>query len=171
MGDKKDLQGKEAIEKIHEIAEATNTCMFCTHLGSVPFAARPMAVQQVDDEGRVWFLSNHSSNKDQDIKAQGQAQLIFAHPDKYEFLSLYGTAESFYDREKIEALWSPLAKAWFPEGKDDPNLSVIKFSAIEGHYWDTQSGKLVSLLKIVISAATVNRSDDGGVEGGLNIAG
>jgi len=37
----------------------------------------------------------------------------------------------------IDQLWNAFAKAWFQEGKDDPNISVIKIIPDEAYYWDT----------------------------------
>jgi len=164
MGDVKNLSGKEAVEKMREIADATNTCMFCTEAESLPFPTRPMATQKVDDDGNFWFLSSKTSNKDHEVKENSKVQLIYARPDKYEFLSVYGTASSFYDREKIHEMWTPIAKTWFPEGKDDPNLSVIKVTPQDAYYWDTKDGKLISLIKIA-AGAVVGKMDDGGIEG------
>ncbi|HRO43195.1 MAG TPA: pyridoxamine 5'-phosphate oxidase family protein [Flavipsychrobacter sp.] len=168
MGDVKNLTGKDAIEKMKKMVEDVNTCMFCTDIEQLPFPTRPMATQKVDDEGNFWFLSSKTSNKEHEIKDNSKVQLIYAHPHQYEFMSVYGVATSFYDRGKIEELWTPIAKTWFPEGKDDPNLTLIKVSVNEAYYWDTKHGKLVSLFKIV-AGAMGGSVDDGGVEGKMNV--
>ena len=72
------------------------------------------------------------------------------------------------DREKIDELWSEIAKAWFPEGKDDPHLTVIKVTPEEGFYWDTKDGKLASMIKIAASAVTGKTMVEG-VEGTISV--
>lgn len=57
----KDLASKEAIKKLIEIGEESNSCMFHTNLNTFPGHCRPMAVQEVDDEGNMWFVSSTES--------------------------------------------------------------------------------------------------------------
>ena len=53
-------------------------------------------------------------------------------------MSIFGTAEILFDKNKVEEMWTPIAKAWFTEGKDDPAISLIKVTPQEGYYWDTK---------------------------------
>ncbi len=168
MGSIQHLENQEAIAKMKELAEDIQICMFCTNIRELPFEARPMATQSVDEKGNIWFISAVESNKNDDIKTNDQVQLLYAKPSDTKFLSIYGYAEISKDREKIDELWSPLAKAWFPEGKDDPRITVIRVMPEHAHYWDTQHGKMVTLFKIAVSAITGSQKD-GGVEGILSI--
>lgn len=168
MGDLQHLNGQDTVSKIKTIVDHTNTCMFCTGLEEIPFSTRPMATQEVDDDGNIWFLSGKDSHKNQDVQQDHQVQLIYANPDKSEYLSVTGMATIYTDREKIEAVWSPMAKAWFTEGKDDPNLTVIRVRPQQGYYWDTKNGKMVSLIKIAAGAITGTTMDDG-IEGKLKL--
>jgi general stress protein 26 len=81
---------------------------------------------------------------------------------------VYGTAEISTDKQKIDKYWSTMVKAWFPEGKDDPNLTLIKVKPEDAYYWDTKNNKLVSLIKIMTSVVTGKTADDG-VEGELKV--
>jgi general stress protein 26 len=168
MGDVKHLAGTEATQRMKTIVEHSRTCMFCTDPQQIPFSTRPMAVQEVDDEGVFWFFSGKDSNKNEEVTSNHKVQLLFAHPDKSEFMSVVGEATIFYDRAKVEALWNPLVKAWFTEGKDDPNLTVIRVTPEEGYYWDTKNGVMISFLKIAAGAITGKTMDDG-VEGKLAV--
>jgi general stress protein 26 len=125
-----------------------------------------MSVQSVDDNGELWFLSGRDSDKNESISRDPRVQLMFANPDKYEFLSLEGTAAIHTDRAYREKYWTELAKAWFKGGIDDPNLSVLQVTPAEGYYWDTKSGKTMTLFKILAGALT-GKDTDGGVSGKL----
>jgi general stress protein 26 len=169
MGDVKHYQRpKEAIEKIRDLAKDINIAMLCTNLSNTPISTCPMATQEVDDAGQIWFLSVKNSNHNHDIEQDGRAQLIYAHPNQFAFLSLYGTAEILDDRQKIEELWSPEAKIWFQKGKDDPNISLIRFLPEEGYYWDTKTNKMIAFLKMAASLVTGKTMDDG-IEGKLKL--
>lgn len=166
MGDTINLSGKEAIEKIKELANE-KICMFCTYENN-EIVSSPMATQKVEDNGSIWFISDKNSNKNDLILADNRVYLIYADSSKQHYLSLSGLAEIVFDKDKIEALWTPLAKAWFEEGKDDPDISLLKVTPDEGHYWDTKNGKLISTLKIAIAAIT-GTPMDGAVQGDIKV--
>jgi len=164
----KNLTSENASNKIKQLAEGIRTCLFSTNLTSQPISTRPMGVQEVDDEGNLWFISSRTSNKNFEIGQDSRVQLFFSEPSKNEFLSVYGDAEIFREQAVIEALWTPIAKAWFEEGKNDPDVTVIKVKPLDAYYWDTQSGKVVTFLKIAASAITGIKSDVGR-EGNLRV--
>ncbi len=168
MSENKDLQGQEGIKKLTELVKDINICMFCTLGHGDYFDTRPMATMQVDDLGRMWFLSDKTSDKHQEIKKDRKVQLIYAKPGSSEFLSVKGTAFETRDRKTLDEMWSKLAEAWFKGGKDDPNLVAICVTPNEAYYWDTKHGKMVSLLKIAVSAVS-RKVMDGGVEGQITL--
>ena len=67
-------------------------------------------------------------------------------------MSVSGTAEIVADRAKIDELWSPAMKLFFPEGKDDPNLRLIHVHAESAEYWDGPGTLLGKALSFVLSA-------------------
>ena len=165
-GEVKNLAGNEAIEKLKDLAEE-KICLFCTyHNGEI--VSRPMSTQKVEDDGTIWFMSGKDSTKNLELQKDGRVHLMYADPSKYHYLSVAGYAEIVQDRNKVEELWNPIAKAWFKDGKDDPDITLLKVHAEDGHYWDTKNGKLVSLIKIAAAALT-GHGMDGGVEGDMKL--
>lgn len=161
-----DLQGAAAGEKIKEIAKRTRVCMFTTDVAGYPSDTRPMALQECDEDGTVWFLSSSASRKNQDIARDDRVMLTFQNDDKYEYLALHGRARVHTDRATIDKYWTSFANAWF-DGKDDPRITVLSVRPEHGHYWQTESGKIVALIKMSFSALTGAKTDDGGVDGEL----
>ena len=155
------LVNKEAMEKLREMVKAINTCMFCTNLSERPISTRPMAVREVDEEGNIWFISSSFSIKNSEIEEDNIVQLLFAKPSSSRFLSLYGSATIYKDSEKIKALWTPIANAWFEEGKNDPEVSLLMVKPEEAYYWDTTNGKALTLLKMATAAVTGKKVDVG----------
>ena len=69
-------------------------------------------------------------------------------------MSVSGEASIVADRAKIDELWSPAMKLFFPEGKDDPKLRLIRVRAESAEYWDgpgTAIGKALYLLVAAVS--------------------
>lgn len=158
---RKDLNGKEAVEKIQELVKKAASCFFCTNTGDVSLTAtRPMAVQEVDDEGNLWFLSASDSHKNAEIHADSTVKLYFQGSAHSDFLTLQGQASITRDLNKIKDLWQPLLKTWFTEGQQDPRITVIRFTPQSGHYWDTKNGQIVAFAKQVAGAMMGKTLDD-----------
>ena len=153
-----------AVEKIRGLAEAARVCLFGTRPTEYPLHVRPMAVQEVDETGNLWFLSARSSEKNAHIEQDPRVQLLFANASKSEYLTIEGLATISDDRATREKHWTPLAKTWIHEGVDDPELTVIRVSVQDGYYWDTEHGKPIALAKIAVGAVTGKTMDDS-VEG------
>lgn len=169
MGETKNLVSREAIAKIKDIADG-QIAMLCTFNTDHSMDARPMATQTVDADGTIWFFASKDNAEITQIMSNPEVQLIYSNPSKNEYLSLEATASITRDQRKIDELWSPLAKTWFHEGKDDPKLVLITVTVNGGKYWDTKHGKMVSIAKIAIGAVTGKTMDDG-IQGSLNVNG
>jgi general stress protein 26 len=164
----RDYEGKEAIDKLKKLAEDARICMFVTYIGKEPSPSRPMALQQVDENGALFFFSAASSEKNFQLQNDSGVQLYFANGSASEYLSIYGRATISQDRAKIHELWNSWAKTWFQNGPDDPDLTLIKVQPISCEYWDTKHNKAVQLLKIAASMVTGKTMDDA-VEGELRV--
>jgi general stress protein 26 len=150
----KNLNSTEAVKKLQSLVNSINTCMFFTNTQTGIHNARPMAVVEADNSGNLWFFTNIQSNKVKDIQNDGNVHLVFAHPGKDSYVDLRGRASIETDRKSIEDKWTPIVKAWFPDGVDDPNICLVKIKTDEAHYWDTESTKMVEMLKVVTSVVT-----------------
>lgn len=164
-----DLSQKKAQEKLKELAEKARVCMFCSELNQIPQNSRPMSLQECDEDGNLWFLSSASSNKNFEIQEDNRVHLYFMNNGDYEYLSIFGKAYIYRDKSTVEQQWSEMANAWF-DGKEDPDVSVIRVTPVDTYYWDTKAGKFVSMLSFITAAVTGSKSDgDDGVEGSITI--
>ena len=168
MADKQNLSNQDAIKKMKDMAEEIKICMFCTYNAQQVMETAPMSANQIDDDGTFWFLSTKDSTRNTDIQANSATDLIFSQPGKENYLSVHGKSEVLYDKNKIDDLWNPIVKTWFTEGEDDPRITAIKIIPVEGYYWDTKHGKLVSLIEIIASVVTGKANDDG-IEGKIKL--
>jgi general stress protein 26 len=163
------LEGEAAREKIKELTDKSSTCFFCTNIKTgQPFDTRPMAMQKLDDEGNLLFLSAKDSFKNLELQEDPYVQLLFQGSEYSDFLQIYGKAVLSDDRELIDELWNPMFKTWFTEGKDDPRISVIKVIPQEGYYWDTKNNLAISFIKRM-AGAIMGKTMDDSIEGELNV--
>lgn len=163
------LSQKEAIETLKKLSESAGICMFCTDLDTLPNASRPMGLKETDDEGNLWFLSSDQSHKNFEIKEDNRVQLYFMNNSDSEYLSILGKAYIYKDKSTIEDKWTPMANAWF-DGKEDPNVSVIRVTPDETYYWEPKAGKFVSMINFATAALTGSKTDNSdGREGNLHV--
>ena len=163
------LKGQAAVQRIQEMVKGSSTCFFCTAVSrGGSNGVRPMSVQQVDDEGNLWFLSASDSHKNQELTADHWVKLYFQGSAHSDFLMLKGKGAVSTDKAKIKELWQPLLKTWFTEGIDDPRITVIKVAPTEGYYWDNKHGNAVAGIKMLIGAA-IGKTLDDSIEGKLKV--
>ena len=167
--DIKNLYGAEALKKVQDLVEAENVCLFASNLSQKPITVRPMSTLKVDDLGNMWFFSAKNSQKNKNIQTDPAVQLLYSNHGCSEYLSIYGKAQVITDKDIIKLFWSTLAKTWFPDGVNDPEISLIMVTPEKAYYWDTKHNKMVSTLKILASTITGTNADDS-VEGILKIA-
>lgn len=164
----KDLRSQEAQNKLKELAESIRICMFATTDTTDDKYGRPMSTMQVDDDGAIWFFTKDNSKVSDDARKNEQVTLYYSHPGKNSYLTVQGSVELVKDRKKMEELYTPIIKGWFPEGLDDPNIVLLKVTPQQAHYWDADAAKLVVLFSM-IQAAVTGKPSDLGKSGDLKI--
>jgi len=163
------LDNASAIGKIKELIDIAKTCFLCTEpSASSSNGTRPMNVQEVDEQGTLWFLIANDSFTYQDIEANPSVKLYFQGSPHSDFLFLEGSAVLSADKAKIKELWNPIMKTWFTEGEDDPRIAIIKVSPETGYYWDNKHGNVIAAVKMAIGAA-IGKTMDDSIEGNINV--
>ena len=151
------------IKMVGDLVREVKTCMFTT-VGDDGLVSRPMYVnQQAAFDGTLWFFTYASSRKVRDVTRTPGVNLGFALPDDDQWLSVRGTAEVVRDRARIEALWQTLLQAFFPNGKDDPDVALLKVTAHGAELWDGQKpalAKAFELAKGFVTREPAQPADD-----------
>jgi general stress protein 26 len=96
--------------------------------------SEPLTAQLDDDQvDTLWFFIG----KDNRLAQGGPAIAQFVSKGHDFFASLSGEARIDNDFAMIEKLWSRQVEAWFPGGKDDPNLALLRFDIGSAELWET----------------------------------
>jgi general stress protein 26 len=118
--------------------------------------SEPLTAQLDKDQvDTLWFFVGRDNRLIQGGKAM--AQYVSKGHDYFACLS--GTVRVDNDRAMIDKLWSRPAEAWFPGGKDDPNLALLRFDIDDAELWEADmslSGKLKMLF-----GGTIKASEEG----------
>lgn len=134
-------------EKLHELLTEFDAAMLVTHTPDGQLRSRPMALADVDADGTLWFLTQSHSGKVDEIISDPHVNV--AMQSKLKFISISGAAAPVLDRQKLDSIWNEAWKVWFPGGKDDPSLVLLKVRGEKGEYWDNSG---TSGIKYLIEA-------------------
>lgn len=151
---------QESIEKLKGMLEGIDFAMLTT-IASGKLRSRPMSTQEMDENGNLWFFTSDETHKVDEIEADDRVLVAYSEPDDNTYVSVFGHAEIVRDQAKIDELWNPIHKAWFPEGKDDPHLCLLKITIEEAEYWDSPNSKLVQIAGFVKALVTGQEADGG----------
>lgn len=156
-----DTSANENVAKIAKEIKGIRMAMLTTVALDGSLHSRPMATQEQDFDGDLWFFTDKHSVKVDELEANNRVNVAFVSPDDNRYVSITGKAKLVLDQAKIDELYSPAIKAWFPDGKDDPNISLIHVDPDVAEYWDSPNSKLVQVAGFLKALATGKRIDGG----------
>lgn len=146
-------ENKTSVEKLKEMLEGIDFCMLTTIDGG-QLRSRPMSTQQFEFDGDLWFFTRDNTHKADEVAKDPRVNVAYSKPDDNRYVSVSGTAEIVKDRAKMEELWSPILKAWFPDGLEDPHICLLKVGVEQAEYWDAPSSTIVQLFGMAKALAT-----------------
>jgi general stress protein 26 len=149
------------VTKLAKLIKGIEVAMMTTEDDDGTLRSRPMQTQQTVFNGTLWFFTHASSHKVQEIDREHRVNLSYADPASSRYVSVSGLATLVRDRAKIDELWSPALKAWFPDGKDDPEVALLRVDVSKAEYWDAPSSKLVKLVGFTKALLTGQQYDPG----------
>ncbi len=147
------------VTRVAELARDIRIAMLTTVDQSGDLISRPMAQQEVEFDGDLWFFAERDSRKVRHITANPRVAVTLTSNDTW--ISLNGTAAIVDDPVKAKDLWNTWVEAWMPCGPEDPSVVLIKVTAESAEYWDTPGGRVASVLSFV-KAKVTGRPYDGG---------
>ena len=107
---------------------------------------RPMTAQ-VDapdgdsgEGGQIYFFGAHSEDLVKGLGRSDRAIATFVSKGHKLFASIHGTLVLDQDRAVIDRLWNPMIASWYKDGKDDPDLALIRFDAVSADIWEASAG-------------------------------
>jgi general stress protein 26 len=135
-------QQHDTMKKVAELVKGINVCML-TAASCGRLISHPMNPLELDSLGDFWFFASYQAAAQLDLSF---INIGFSDEGRAIYISLSGRAELLHEQGHIDAQWAPLVKPWFPLGKDDPDLALLKFSTHTAAYWDAKGSKMVRLL-------------------------
>ena len=117
-----------------------------THIG------RPMLPLFIQSDPHMYFLTHQNSRKVVQLAVHPQVALSVISANC--FIVVAGSADLSRDPGLIRRLWSPTYRAWFPDGKDDREATVIRVAVDRIDYWEPPSNRVVRVAQAVKAIVT-----------------
>ncbi len=146
----------DAQRKLVQLMEDMPIAMLTT-FGSGGLRSIPMARQQVEPSGQMWFITAKNTQHARDIAANPAVALTFS--SRQAWVAMRGTARVVDDLDKLKELWNTFAEAWLPQGPEDPNATLLHVDVEHAEYWDTPGGRVASLVSFVKAKVTGDTLD------------
>ena len=108
---------------------------------------RPMTAQidvseggDKEDGGQIYFFGSKSDGVGQAVHGSGRAVATFASKGHAVFAHIHGTLVPLDDKAVVERLWNPIIASWYKDGKDDPDLQLLRFDTESADVWEATPG-------------------------------
>jgi general stress protein 26 len=145
--------------KLYDLINDVEIAMLTTVEPGGGLHTRPMANQEADENGDIWFFTDKTTSVATNIKANPKLSLGYSNASNT-YVAIAGTGMIVDDRAKIDELWSDELKAWFPKGKNDPDLTLLRVTPERGEFWDAGSSTIVSTIGYLRAKLTGGNADD-----------
>jgi general stress protein 26 len=145
---------QQQFSKLSELIKDIRIAMLTTIDDDGSLRSRPMVTPQQEFEGTLCFFVGVDAPMVEESQHHNQVNVSFADPERQQYVSISGTATLVRDRQRMQEIWSPWVRPWFPRGLDDPNLALLQVGVEKAEYWDVPSSTMVQLYGVVKATLT-----------------
>jgi general stress protein 26 len=147
-------------DRVWSLMQDIKVAMVVTHDGCGDrLRARPMAARPDPEENAIFFLTDESAGKDEEVDRNSNVCLAFADITGHKYVSVTGQARVSNDRNKIRAIFSIADKAFWKDA-DDPAIRLLRVDPSVAEYWEGP-GLVVSIVKMIGAALAGGNRDLG----------
>jgi general stress protein 26 len=146
---------EKKLDDLYKLIDGNDIAMFTTRRADGHLVSRPMATQERVSGVDLWFVTDISSHKLDELQSDPHVNLAYCNTKSREWVSVAGTAVISHDRNMIKELYKPDWKAWFGDnggaedgGPDDPRLALVLVEAHSVEYLVTTRPRPVVLFEV-----------------------
>jgi general stress protein 26 len=132
-----DTTGRESIPQVAALINKIDICQLATRGAEGELHARPMSNNgQVEWDGQSWFFAPANGRLVSELRADPSAVAAYrADEEQFTFVSVSGRATIEDDSELKKQYWLPELERWFPNGPEDPSVTLIRLDAEHAQWW------------------------------------
>ena len=96
---------------------------------------RPMTAMTEGAHGPIWLFTSKQTTLVTHLDIDTRAVASFVAKGHDLFASIHGRLAVSNDPAIIDRLWNPMIAAWYPGGRQDPDLTLLRFEAEDAEIW------------------------------------
>lgn len=109
---------------------------------------QPMAHHVDRDAGMIHFITSSKTDLVAAIANSPMAHFTVTGKKHDFWVSLKGPISVSKDQAKLDEIWSSISAAWFDEGREDPEVTLLSLSLHEAALWAATGNPVVFGLEI-----------------------
>ncbi|MBA4792996.1 MAG: pyridoxamine 5'-phosphate oxidase family protein [Phenylobacterium sp.] len=129
-------------------------------VGGAPHHLQPMTAFAEPDASRLWFFTRDDTDLVREIGDGHSAMFVFQQRDFRACVA--GRLTVRHDRARMDKYWNAVVAAWYPDGKDDPHLTLLCMECADAQVWVSEAGPIRFAWEIAKANATGHQPDLGG---------
>ena len=110
---------------------------------------RPMTAVTEGERGPMWLFTAKQTTLVTQLDSDTRAIASFVAKGHDLFASIHGRLAISNDPAIIDRLWNPMIAAWYPGGREDPDLTLLRFDAEEAEIWLNETSLLAGLKLLI----------------------
>jgi general stress protein 26 len=146
-----------AMAELWQQVRGIRVAMFATVQSDGQLRSRPMAMQECEPDGVLWFAADADSAKVAALREDPRVELSWADAGEDRFATASGTARVVHDPDKAAEIWNSHLNAWWPAGPDDPKLRLIEVTLQSAEYWHARAPRALQVARMAQAAARGER--------------
>ncbi len=137
---------------LNELAKRIPVAMMTTINEQNQLVSRPMLVVSAE-HGVMWFLTRADSGKMEDISSDPRVNLAFVSPAG-EYASVSGRVRISDSPQMLDNVWNATYRAWFPQGRHDPDIVLLRVTVERADYWNAENGRIERVVGVIRAMVT-----------------
>jgi general stress protein 26 len=122
---------------------------------------QPMSAFCEPDTNDIWFFTRTDTELAKHCNSGARAMFIVQSKDQAFHACVGGELQQQHDGARIQLYWNPIVAAWYPDGKDDPLLTMLKFRARDAQVWLSETNPVKFFWEIAKANITHHEPDVG----------
>ena len=145
----------ESVAKVAGLVKGIRVAMLTSTDAQGRLVSRPMATQDVDFDGDIWFITERSAEHTRNLQANPRVNVAYSGSSSW--VSVAGTARVVDDPARLREYWNTFTDAWLEGGPESPENVLVQVEADTAEYWDSPGSKVTQVVNLVKAKVTGER--------------
>ena len=123
------------LSELIRLIRTIKTALLTTLDGEGQLHTRPLQTLEAEENGTLWFFTDWSSPKVQELNRDFRVSVGYAEPSRHTYIAVSGAGSLLRDPHRAKQLWSAEQRAFYPEGPQDGRLAILRVALQRAEYW------------------------------------